>query len=235
MKKWIKYIAVIGCFLLMAGIFVPDSGSKVKAEEGNQGEISDGSDVEVVSSGEEQTEEKVLDAVEEVVEQSTPWILTVKYDLGSDKATWGQRTEVTETNESPDSGARFEFTIPAETPERTGYTFLNWKCSVSSEDTDSEGLNGKEYKEGAAFSILCRAYSEITFTAQWSESAEVVDPDAAGILINSNGTYSVTSGIEYRLGTGTWTVDNGSDGCQYVGDNSFFVKESRDYTFTTGE
>lgn len=209
MKRWMKYMVVTCCFFIMTGVFLPDSGNSVKASEAAS--VSDN------NAG------------------TVSWTVSIIYDVDG-KLTKGEIPS--------QSSGMFGFTT-ASAPAKDGHEFLGWLCSVGGENVkDSGGINGSVFKPDTSTDRIynCNDYNgaTITFTAQWSENTGTVVPggdaatpdSAAGTIFSSDGTFPVTAGLEYRLDTGTWTVDNGSDGCQYVGGNSFYVKESREYTFT---
>ena len=298
MKQWIKCSAVVCSFLIMSGVFFPDSGNSVKASE--TASVSDGDvgteswtvsikyDVDgTVTEGTGFTESgnffgfTTASAPVKDGYEFQGWLCSVsgenindsagmngsifKPDTSSDNsynyndyngatitftAKWkdiyqdtvkiiydkGNNEVIEETIKQELEGdvyeSSFNITVTSELPSKNGYTFEGWLNTVDNKIYEA-GSSAGSYDWAVYSSGDSSNLKTITFTAQWSENAgTTTTPDnAAGTIFSIDGTFPVKAGLEYRLDTGTWTVDNGSDGCQYVGGNSFYVKESRDYTF----
>lgn len=99
-KQWMKYVAVVLAFVVMAGLFWPGNKAEVKATETGSS----------VSGGNVETGEL------------TAWSIGVVYDLGTEDATWGAEYEI---EIKPVSGSYF-INIPTPDPVRQGYEFVGW-------------------------------------------------------------------------------------------------------------
>lgn len=143
-----KYMAVACGFFVMAVVCFPTNGNLVSAEG-------------TVSGNTAQTEnESIMPPAEE---GDNSWILTVKYNIDA---------ETTEEIKVVSSGDVFAFST-AKAPEKKGYIFDGWLCSIalSENGTDSMNWNDTILKE----EIVCECRSNdyngatITLTAQWKD------------------------------------------------------------------
>ena len=123
----------------------------------------------------------------------------------------------------------FEIMILTEISQKDGYTFEGWTLAgfstIYPPGSDTGWYDWESYGSGDYNNPTI-----VKFIAQWTITS--TPDDTEEIVISESGTYAITGSLTYRLGEGTWTVDNGSDGYEYVGGNLFCVKESKEYIFT---
>lgn len=218
MKQWLKYMAVACGFFVMAVVCFPTFGSKVSAEE-------------TVSENEVQTEENsIMPAAEE---GDISWILTVKYNIDG--------TETTEEIKDVSSGDVFAFST-AKAPEKEGYIFDGWLCSVPEGVTDSSNLNNSILKESGEYSCDGTDYNgaTITLTAQWKDCYQdvvtIVYADEDGKALEDYGQSIIQqknedSGEYETSFTVTVTSETPSkDGNTFLG-----WKDADEITYTAGD
>lgn len=216
MKQWMKYMAVACGFLVMAIVCFPNKGNQVSAEG-----TTSGNTVQVEEEG----------VMPPTGEGDISWILTVKYNIDG--------TETTEEIKDVSSGDVFAFST-AKAPEKEGYIFDGWLCSVPEGVKDSSNLNNRILKESVEYICDGTNYNgaTITLTAQWKttpDEGENEETDTESGFLAKGGTPTtgenkLKANTKYILGSGTWTV-NGTPTI-YVGGSEFYVEADGTYTFS---
>ena len=201
MKQWMKYTAVVCCFLIMIGVCFPNSGNKANASE-----------VSTVSGN------------------GTGWILTVKYDLDGGNWNQTSTTTVTSVD-SGGNNFIFTIPQETPANTDATLKFSGWSCDVDGCSCTKEGklhgigsnytISSSEYN-GKEITFIAQWTSSSTGPDE-GESGE-----GETLVVGKN---MLKANTRYVLGAGTWTVSEDTAVIVYTGGKDFYVSDDGTYTF----